>query len=160
LQNTVLLGVFDKADEQDYTTNEKSIPFNEVHMDLADVHCRVGLSIVFFTFVLGAWGVIAFLRGSSVTSSYFGAIVIGELLAVAQGLLGFILVITGHWPMDALHFLYGIVVLLMWVMVYIYTKGAMTRREMLIYGVVSFFVMGLAIRGIMTGGAAPSCLAF
>jgi hypothetical protein len=125
---------------------------------LTDIHCRVGLSVSFFSFILGVWGIIAFLRGSGVTGSYFGALVVGEILVIAQALLGVILVLAGEWPMDALHFLYGVVVILMWVMVYIYTKGGTTRREILIYAVVSFFMMGLAIRGIMTGAAIPVCL--
>lgn len=128
-------------------------------MPLADIHCRVGLSVSLFALALGVWGVIAFLRGMGVTGSYFGALVIGEVLTVVQALVGVLLVITGHWPPDVLHFLYGIVVILSWLMVYIYTKGATTRREMLIYAIVSFFVMGLAIRGIMTGSEVPSCLA-
>ena len=127
---------------------------------LADIHCRVGMAITIFAFSLGVWGVIAFVRGLGVASSYFGALVIGELLMIAQALLGVTLVLTGQWPMDALHFLYGVSVFLAWIMVYVYTKGATTRREIIIYAVVSFFVMGLAIRGIMTGDAAPSCLAF
>ncbi|HZQ05269.1 MAG TPA: hypothetical protein VFD70_01730 [Anaerolineae bacterium] len=129
-------------------------------MPITDIHCRVGLAVTFFAFALGIWGVFAFLRGSGVTGSYFGALAIGELLVIAQALIGLLLVLTGHAPADGLHYLYGIVVPLTWVAVYIYTRGAQTRREMLIYGIVSLFVMGLAIRGIMTGGANPSCLQF
>ncbi|MBI4675091.1 MAG: hypothetical protein HY741_25910 [Chloroflexi bacterium] len=129
-------------------------------MDLADIHCRVGLSVIFFAFVLGAWGVIAFLMGRGVSGNYFGALIIGEVLTIAQALLGVILIIMGRWPTDVLHFLYGIVVILAWLMVYVYTKGATTRRELIIYALVSFFVMGLAMRGITTAGTAPSCLAF
>jgi len=127
-------------------------------MALADIHCRVGLAVVFFAFVLGAWGVIAYFMGRGVEGNYFGAIVIGEVLTIAQALLGVILVITGRWPLDALHFLYGIVIVLSWLMVYVYTKGATSRRELIIYALVSFFVMGLAARGIMTGSALPMCL--
>jgi hypothetical protein len=56
--------------------------------------------------------------------------------------------------------LYGVVTPLAWAAVYVYTRGAQTRREMSIYALMSFFVMGLAIRGIMTGAAAPACLPF
>lgn len=129
-------------------------------MFLTDLHCRVGLAIVFFAFALGVWGGLAFLRGSGVSGSYLGAVVIGELLVVSQAIIGLLLVLSGRSPMDGLHFLYGIVVMLAWVAVYVYTRGQLGRREMAIYAVVSFFLMGLAIRGIMTGGAVPVCLAF
>lgn len=127
---------------------------------LADIHCRVGLAVIFFSFALGVWGVIAFLRGMGISGSYFGALIIGEILIIAQGAIGAIMIFTGHFPMDGLHLLYGIVIPLAWAAVYVYTHGAQTRREMMIYALMSFFVMGLGIRGIMTGAAAPSCLAF
>jgi len=129
-------------------------------MFLTDLHCRVGLAVVFFAFALGVWGVLAFLRGLGVTGSYFGALIIGEILVLAQALIGVTLLLTGRFPMDGLHFLYGFLVPLSWAAVYVYTRGAQTKREMIIYGVMSFFVMGLGIRGIMTGGAAPVCLPF
>lgn len=128
-------------------------------MALPEIHCRVALSVIFFSFALGVWGLVAFLRGLGISNNYRGAVVIGEILVIAQALLGVLLVVTGHWPMDTLHILYGIVVVLMWIMTYIYTKGAMTRREMLIYAVVAFFISGLAIRSIMTGSQVPVCLA-
>ncbi len=127
-------------------------------MSLTDFHCRMALAITFFAFALGVWGVLAYLRGGGVTGSYFGALVVGEVVIIGQALLGLVLVLTGHAPLDGLHFLYGIVLPLTWVAVYVYTHGEQGRREMLIYAVVSFFVMGLAIRGIMTGGASPACL--
>ncbi len=129
-------------------------------MILTDLHCRVGLAVIFFAFALGAWGVLAFLRGLGVTGSYFGALIIGEILILAQAVIGVVLVLTGRFPMDGLHLLYGIVIPIAWAAVYVYTRGAQTKREMLIYAVMSFFVMGLGIRGIMTGAAAPSCLPF
>lgn len=129
-------------------------------MELADVHCRVGLAVIFFALALGVWGVVAFLRGLGVTSSYFGALVIGEILIILQGVIGVVLLVTGHAPLDGLHFLYGIVIPLAWAAVYVYTRGAQTKREMLIYAVMSFFVMGLGVRGIMTGAATPGCIPF
>lgn len=129
-------------------------------MFLTDLHCRVGLAVVFFSFALGVWGVLAFLRGLGVSGSYFGALIIGQVLILAQALVGVALLLTGQFPMDGLHLLYGIVIALAWAAVYVYTRGAQTHREMMIYAVMSFFVMGLAIRGIMTGGIAPVCLPF
>lgn len=129
-------------------------------MILTDVHCRVGLAVIFFSFALGIWGTLAFLRGLGVTGSYFGAVIIGEILILAQAVLGVILLLTGHFPMDGLHLLYGVVTPIAWAAVYVYTRGGQTKREMIIYALMSFFVMGLAIRGVMTATLAPSCIPF
>jgi hypothetical protein len=129
-------------------------------MVLADIHCRTGLAVTFFSLALGIWGIIAYMRGSGVTGGYFGAIAIGEILVIGQGLIGVALLLSGAFPLDGLHFLYGILIPLTPVAVYVYTKGQTTRREILIYGIVFIFVMGLSVRGIMTGSAHPSCLPF
>ena len=129
-------------------------------MFLTDLHCRVGLALIFFAFALGVWGVLAFLRGMGVTGSYIGALFVGEILIIAQAVIGLALILAGRFPMDGLHLLYGVVTPLAWAAVYVYTRGAQTKREMIIYGLMSFFVMGLGIRGIMTGAAAPTCLPF
>lgn len=129
-------------------------------MILTDVHCRVGLAVIFFSFALGIWGTLSFLRGMGVTGSYFGAVIVGEILILAQAVLGVILLLTGHFPMDGLHLLYGVVTPIAWAAVYVYTRGGQTKREMIIYALMSFFVMGLAIRGIMTATLTPSCLPF
>jgi hypothetical protein len=138
------------AEQCDYT----------IRMPLTELHCRVGLAVVFFALALGLWGAFAFLRGGGVSGSYLGAVAIGEILVLAQAVIGVLLIATGRFPPDVLHFLYGIVTALAWVAVYIYTHGQLTRRELAIYAVVSLFVMGLAMRGIMTGSAAPACVPF
>lgn len=127
-------------------------------MILTDIHCRVALAVVFFALALGVWGGVAFIRGLGVTGSYLGAIAVGEILVMAQGLIGVILVLLGRSPADWLHVLYGIVIAISWVAVYLYTHGETRRREMAIYSLVSFFVVGLAVRAIMTGSAGSACL--
>ncbi len=118
---------------------------------LATIHGRVALSAVFFAFALGVWATVAFLRGEQVSPSFRGALIIGELLMLAQGALGILMVLGGTFPPDLLHFLYGFLVALSWPAVYIYTNARMGRSELGYYALVSFFVFGLAIRAVMTG---------
>ncbi len=129
-------------------------------MFLIDLHCRVAVALIFFATALGIWGIFAFLRGMGVTGSYLGALIIGEILIVAEAVVGVALLVSGNFPVDGLHLLYGVVTPLAWAAVFVYTRGAQTKREMMIYALMSFFVAGLGIRGIMTGGAAPVCLPF
>ena len=127
-------------------------------MSLVDLHCRVALSSLFFAFALGAWGALSFARARGVSGNFVGALVIGEILVLAEGLVGLLLVVTGHWPADALHFLYGVVIAICWPGVYAYTHGETSRREMGIYALVSFFIFGLAIRALMTGAGAAGAV--
>lgn len=117
------------------------------------IHSRIALSAVLFAFALGVWAAWDFVRGRGISPSYRGALLIGEVLMLAQGALGILLVLTGALPGDLLHFLYGVLVALSWPAVYIYTNARMGRSEAGIYALVSFFIFGLAIRAIMTGSA-------
>ncbi len=127
-------------------------------MFLQDLHCRVALATLFFAFSLGAWGAGAFVLRRGVSGNYLGALVIGEILVLAQAVLGMALVFGGKFPTDALHFLYGVTIAISWPGAYTYTHGETGRREMGIYALVSFFVFGLAVRALMTGAVGAECL--
>lgn len=118
---------------------------------MALLHSRIALSAILFALAMGAWAAILFFRGKGIDSSYWGALVIGEFLMIAQGVIGIILVITGQVPHDLLHFLYGVLVFLVWPGTYVYTNARQGRAEAGIYAIVSFFIFGLAIRALMTG---------
>jgi hypothetical protein len=121
-------------------------------MPLDQIHYRIALAVLFYTFAMGAWGAFTWLRGHGVPPNFLGALVIGEILVLAQGVLGVILVISGKMPSDLLHFLYGVTIAISWLGVFAYTHGETTRREMGIYALISFFMFGLGIRAMMTGG--------
>ena len=127
---------------------------------LEDIHCRIALSVLFFTFALGVWGVGSFALRRGVDSSYRGALVIGELLILFQGIVGIVLVLMGKWPNDTLHLLYGVVLALAWPLVYTYTHADSSRRAVGIYGVMSFVMVFLALRALYTGsgGFTAPCL--
>ncbi len=118
---------------------------------LATVHARLAITAVLFAFALGAWAAWMFLRGQGVSPSYWGAVIIGEIVMLVQGMLGVLLVVTGQLPRDLLHFLYGVLVALSFPAVYVYTRGRTDRPEAGWYALAGFFVFGLAIRAIMTG---------
>jgi hypothetical protein len=120
-------------------------------IDVALIHSRTAISAVLFALALGVWALWSFLRGRGVGSSYWGALIIGELLMLAQGFLGILLVFGGARPADWLHVLYGVLVALSWPGVYVYTRARGDRREAGLYALVSFFVFGLALRAITTG---------
>jgi len=116
------------------------------------IHSRLALTTLLFAFVLGAWAAWNYFRKQGVGSSYWGALIIGEILILGQGIIGAVMVITGLRPADVLHFLYGVLVALGWPAVYIYTNARATRTEAALYALVSFVIFGLAVRAVMTGG--------
>ena len=118
---------------------------------LVFVHGRLALTAILYAAAMGAWAAWSYFRGQGVNSNYWGALVIGEIVMIGQGVLGIILVVTGHLPGDIIHFLYGVLVALSWPGVYVYTHARAGRSEAAIYAIISFFIFGLAVRAIMTG---------
>lgn len=116
------------------------------------IHARLAMTVILFAFALGVWGAINYFRGQGVLPSYWGAVVIGEIVALAQAALGVALIVMGGAPADLLHFLYGALVALGWPAVYIYTHGRTNRFEMGAYALVSLFIFGLGLRAMTTGG--------
>ena len=116
------------------------------------VHSRIALTAILYAVVMGAWAAWSYLRGQGVNSNYWGALIIGEIVMIGQGVIGIILVLSGQMPSDIIHFLYGVLVALSWPAVYVYTNARAGRSEAAIYAIVSFFIFGLAVRAIMTGG--------
>jgi hypothetical protein len=116
------------------------------------VHGRLALSTLLFTIAMGVWAGWIFVRRRGVDSNYWGALVIGETLVVGQGIVGLLLISSGARPADMLHLLYGVLVACGWPGVYIYTHARSTRREAALYALMSFFMFGLALRAVNTGG--------
>ena len=121
-------------------------------MSLAEVHGRLGTAAMYFMALLAIWGLFRFFRKQGVDSNYWGALVIGEILIVLQGLLGGYLWIIGARPGRTIHILYGVVAALVIPAVYAYTKGDEQRRAILIYGVSLLIGALLIVRAITTAG--------
>jgi hypothetical protein len=116
------------------------------------VHSRIALSAILYAVAMGVWAAWSYFRGQGLNSNYWGALIIGEIVMIGQGVIGVILVLSGQMPGDVIHFLYGVLVALSWPGVYVYTNARAGRSEAAIYAIVSFFIFGLALRAIMTGG--------
>lgn len=121
-------------------------------MSLVVIHDRLAVSAVLFAGVCAVWGFLNYIRKQPMTSGFWGALVICEVLMIAQAVLGIVLAIQGNHPPRAIvHYLYGISAVISLPAVYVFTGGQDTRRESLLYAVVSLWLFGLAIRGITTG---------
>jgi hypothetical protein len=114
------------------------------------LHDRLGHAAVFYAAVMGAWGLWKWRRGGSIDANYLGALVVGEGLLMAIAAIGIWLAGTGLAPGRWIHILYGILSLLMWPFAFAVTRGSPDRRAAAVYGWVSLFIAGLAMRAIGT----------
>ena len=121
-------------------------------MTLVEVHGRLANTALFYFIFLALWGLVRFARRQGLGPAYWGALVIAELLILAQGGIGAFLWYAGLRPERGLHILYGLVSGLAIPAVYAYTRGREERPEMLIYGVATLVTVGLILRAITTAG--------
>jgi hypothetical protein len=122
-------------------------------MTLTLLHDRLATTALLYMIVLGIWGLWRYFRGQSIEGSFWGALVIAEIVLVVQGLLGGYLYLTGLRPVRGwIHILYGIASVLVIPGVFAFTQGASDRRTTFIYAIALLFLAGLIIRGIATGG--------
>lgn len=110
--------------------------------------------VLIYALMMAIWGIFLFLRGSNPSGAYLGALILAEGVAILQGIIGLVLVLQGHRPDDALHYLYGVVAVLVLPSAYLFSDSGTTRRDSLIFGVAALFLVGVAIRGATTGAAA------
>ena len=120
------------------------------------IQLHQGLSntaLLFFLFI-GLWGLWRGFRGQVVDGSYLGAMVIGELVFVAQAVLGTILYFSGgRVERMSIHVLYGLFALVFLPGVFFYLKGDDSNRAQWVFAFVTLFLAGIAVRGVTTAGA-------
>ncbi|MGB3307213.1 MAG: hypothetical protein WBA63_13570 [Thermomicrobiales bacterium] len=116
------------------------------------LHDRLGTTVILFFVVVGLWGLLEFARGGVLGGNIAGALIIGQILIVVQGLLGLIVFASGDRPQQILHILYGFTAALVLPFVWSYVRDRAPRQGLLIYSIVALFIVGLAIRGMTTGG--------
>ncbi len=118
------------------------------------LHGLLARALLLFTVIAGVYGLVEYYRKHVVTPSYWGIIVVGNLAAVAQGVLGLIMALSGKQPDQWVHILYGVVAL-MWIPIinvvnHLANNDEHNRRETLIVALISLFEAGVALRAITT----------
>jgi hypothetical protein len=120
-------------------------------MALADVHARLATSFILFMAIAAAWNLVAAARRRGVSGTAFGILAVGELLALAQGVLGIALLLAGDQPARGVHYLYGVTAVLTLPACYTLTKGRDDARASLIYGLLCVFLAVAGYRAVVTG---------
>lgn len=120
-------------------------------MSLTLIHERLATTMILFSLIAAGWGLVLFLRGRSIDGSYWGILVVGEFLILAQAALGLILWLQGAQPGRGIHILYGVVAVMTLPAAYGFSRGRDDRQMALIYALILLFLIGITWRGIVTG---------
>jgi hypothetical protein len=115
------------------------------------LHDRIGNAAPLFMVLVGVLSFINYIRGYGVDGNIIGAVIVGELMMLAQATLGIFLLVAGLWPGGwGIHFLYGSLSVLFFPALWAYTRGATDRRAALTWAVGGLFMMGVTLRAIGT----------
>jgi len=121
-------------------------------MSLVQFHAGLSNACVLFSLIIAGYGFLLYLQNRGVEGGYLGVIAIGELLFIAQIVVGVLLAFSGV-PRPArlwVHVLYGTVLVIMYPAAYAFTRGRDGRPEALTYAVVGLFLAGIALRAMET----------
>jgi hypothetical protein len=123
-------------------------------MPIEFIHGRLANAALLFSIICVAWGLLNFIRKQPVTGSYWGALVILQLLAMAQVVVGILVYASaagGQLARPIVHLLYAATLVISLPAAYVYTGGKDTQRENLIYALVCLWLVFIAERSISTG---------
>jgi mannitol-specific phosphotransferase system IIBC component len=109
---------------------------------------RTGLVI---TAIIGVWVFVTYFRKLPSSGSFRATLVLTEALFIVQGLVGVLMFANGRRPHDNLHWLYGVLLVIVLPIATSYVSGREPRREPLVYGILGLFMAGLTIRAFSTG---------
>jgi heme A synthase len=120
-------------------------------MSLPQIHAALANACLIFSLIIAAYGLWRYVSKQGVDSNFWGVLAAGELLFLAQGVVGLVLLTGGLRAARTLvHVLYGIVLLISLPGAYALTHGRDTRRESAIYAVIGLFLAGVTLRAMYT----------
>jgi mannitol-specific phosphotransferase system IIBC component len=102
------------------------------------------------TVIVGGWGLFMYVRRIAPSAGFRSTLVLTEGLFIVQGVLGAAIFTAGRRPHDNLHWLYGILLVIVLPIAMTYTSGRDERRQSLVYGIAALFMAGLSIRALTT----------
>lgn len=116
------------------------------------MHARLLTTILVVLALLAVWGVVNFARRAR-PAPYRAALWVAEWLVVAELVVGALLLLGGRWPAEpALHIVYGVVAVLTLPAAFVYMRGRDERAAQLVYALACFFLGGILLRALQTGG--------
>ena len=120
-------------------------------MDITQIHSALATACLIFSLIIAGYGFLLYFMQRGIDANFWGTVAAGELLFVAQGVVGIILYASGlRVPRTPVHVLYGIVLVITLPGAYALTRGRDTRREVIIYALIGLFLAGVTLRAMFT----------
>lgn len=121
-------------------------------MGIFQIHQALANACLMFSLIIAGYGGWRYLRQQGVDGNFWGVLAAGELLFLAQVVVGLVLLASGLRPArTAVHLLYGAMLVLTLPTAYVATRAADTRREALLYAAIGLFLAGASLRAMTTG---------
>ena len=121
-------------------------------MSLKLIHHNIGNAGVLFLAIAGIWALAIYFRRREIDGNLWGILAIGELLFVAQAIMGVVMYAGGGRPDRLIHYLYGILMMILIPATFAFTGGKTSRNEALVYGLMAMFMAVMAATRAMTAG--------
>lgn len=122
---------------------------------LVTIHSRLSNTVWLFFLIIGLWGLYRAIRRQGVGGSYLGALAVGEVVYIVQGILGAILWtngLLGNVARPSMHVLYGAFAVVFLPFIYfVVLRGEDSNRAQWVLGLATLFLFGIALRAISTG---------
>ena len=120
-------------------------------MSIVEIHTRLSNTATLFVAALGVWALFLRFRSRPLDGNWFGAAMIGELLLVAQSLIGvYLYYVVGlgvALPRPFIHILYGVVSLITLPAAQSYFGQLEDEKvKALAMAAVCFFLWGIVLR--------------
>ncbi len=120
-------------------------------MTLWELHRTHAWVVIIANAVVGVWALSAHfwppLRGGK---AIWGGVIIAETTVVVQVILGISVAVKPEFPLSWMHAMYGILATISIAVLFGYqSRPFIGGRRLVLYGVGSLFIMGLAIRGYL-----------
>lgn len=120
---------------------------------ILEIHARLGNTTFYYAALMSLWAIWKIIRKEKVDSSFWGALIIAEILIIAQGILGLYLYFFSDILLARkIHILYGALSALAIPAAYIISRGHHEQRDMIIYGATFIVMAVLTARALQTAG--------
>jgi len=117
---------------------------------LRDLHTTVAFLLIFMNAIAGVWGILLDRKSIKSTRLFWVAIVATQIVVFVQATVGVALQSDENLEPDDFHYLYGFSMIIAIALLYGY-RNTIGNKKFLLYGLGSFFIMGLGIRAMFLG---------